>query len=401
MLVSGPRSPDASLAPTPWSQYQGWPAAHQHQLLSDTPPGKLSILSSQDTELSSTEMEAECESEVQVASVALVQSSEEETLSAETQETENVEMSSSENNIETSESQETSQQVSVSVSKNCLSFESEAIYPIKSVTKTEEEIVRESSEIVEVVEEDLKTQEMSEHTEEKTIVGEAKTQSSDLVTQKTTIVGLTEDGNKVFKVEFPSVGFPSNDALEVDFKCSTSIVITNAEGSTSEVQKSFVSTKEIVTDSNENVEKMESVENKSGIEVVHEESSEETKEIIESNQCMEMQAEEQTSLEVEKFVSNEKIICQVNEANDADEVPDSHDEVPGGETDEQSATPDLIKACNEINKTMNGSATIMEVNIKIIHCHSNQYFSPFNSDCEDYLRMNAYRRLVTMNYIPK
>ena len=99
-------------------------------------------------------------------------------------------------------------------------------------------------------------------------------------------------------------------------------------------------------------------------------------------------------MEVGKIVSDEKIICQVNDSNDADEVQDTHDEVPGGEADEQSATPDLIKACNEINKTMNGSANIMEVNIKIIHCHSNQYFSPFNSDCEDYLRMNAYRRLV-------
>ena len=52
----------------------------------------------------------------------------------------------------------------------------------------------------------------------------------------------------------------------------------------------------------------------------------------------------------------------------------------GGEGDEQSATPDLIKACNEINKTMSGSASIMEVSIKIIHCHSDQYVSLLNTN---------------------
>ena len=376
-------------------------------------------------------MEAECESEVQVASVAVVESSEETTLSAETQETTSVEMSSSESNIETTESQETSHEVSVSGHEVSESVESEEtlLDGSQSVT-TEEEIVRESSENVEVVEvvedlkEDLKTREISEHTENVMVVRRTENQSSDSEGTSTMVFiketeDVSEDGSKVFKVDFST----SNSNLKsVQVEYSSSIVITNAEGS-SEVQNSFVSTKEIIsgeittnTEENEeklesiedksdiktvheessekNEEKLESIEEKSDIETVHEESSEETKEIIESNQCMEMQAEEQTSLEVGKIVSDEKIICQVNDSNDADEVQDTHDEVPGGEADEQSATPDLIKACNEINKTMNGSANIMEVNIKIIHCHSNQYLSPFNSDCEDYLRMNAYRRLV-------
>ena len=375
-------------------------------------------------------MEAECESEVQVASVAVVESSEEMTLSAETQETTSVEMSSSESNIETTESQETSHEVSVSSHEVSVSVESEETSLDSSQTvTTEEEIVRESSEngeVVEVVEEDLKTQEISEHTENVMVVRRAQNQSSDSVTEgtSTTVIiketeDVSEDGSKVFKVDFST---SDSNLKSVQVEYSSSIVITNAEGS-SEVQNSFVSTKEIIsgeittnTEENEeklesiedksdiktvheessekNEEKLESIDEKSDIETVHEESCEETKEIIESNQCMEMQAEEQTSLEVGKIVSDEKIICQVNDSNDADEVQDTHDEVPGGEADEQSATPDLIKACNEINKTMNGSANIMEVNIKIIHCHSNQYFSPFNSDCEDYLRMNAYRRLV-------
>ena len=375
-------------------------------------------------------MEAERESEVQVASVAVVESSEEMTLSAETQETTSAEMSSSVSNIETTESQETSHEVSVSGHEVSESVESEEtlLDGSQSVT-TEEEIVRESSEnveVVEVVEEDLKTQEISEHTENVMVVRRAKNQSSDSVTEGTSTMviiketeDVSEDGSKVFKVDFST---SDSNLKSVQVEYSSSIVITNAEGS-SEVQNSFVSTKEIIsgeittnTEENEekfesiedksdiktvheessekNEEKLESIEEKSDMETVHEESSEETKEIIESNQCMEMQAEEQTSLEVGKIVSDEKIICQVNDSNDADEVQDTHDEVPGGEADEQSATPDLIKACNEINKTMNGSANIMEVNIKIIHCHSNQYFSPFNSDCEDYLRMNAYRRLV-------
>ena len=358
-------------------------------------------------------MEAECESEVQVASVAVVESSEEMTLSAETQETTSVEMSSSESNIETTESQETSHEVSVSVSSHEVSesVESEeaSLDSSQSVTTIEEEIVRESSENVEVVEEDLKTQEISEHTEQVMVVGEAEAQSSDSLPEgiSTMVIvketeDISEDGSKVFKVDFSTT---DSNLKSVQVEYSKTIVITDTEGN-SEVQNSFVSTKEIIsgtitpqpeeiiTNTEENEAKMESIEEKSDIETVHEESSEETKEIIESNQCMEMQAEEQTSLEVGKIVSDEKIICQVNDSNDADEVQDTHDEVPGGEADEQSATPDLIKACNEINKTMNGSANIMEVNIKIIHCHSNQYFSPFNSDCEDYLRMNAYRRLV-------
>ena len=89
-------------------------------------------------------MEAECESEVLVASVAVVDSSEETTLSAETQETASVERSSSESNIETTESQEKSHEVSVSSHEVSVSVESEetSLDSSQSVT-TEEEIVRE------------------------------------------------------------------------------------------------------------------------------------------------------------------------------------------------------------------------------------------------------------------
>ena len=344
-------------------------------------------------------MEVDSESEVQVASVAFC--TEETTLIAGdtlTQETDIVEMNASKNKIEfeTSNSEEvsvsiTGSEVSVSVNSEPTSSGSS-----QSVTKIEEEIVRESNE---TVEDSLKTQETSEQPEqlvgkeqnvvnkEQNVFSEADAQSSESVTQgENNFVMIKEsqeisdNGSKVFKTEVDC----SSNVKSIQTECSTTIVITDSEQTPREVQQShsafsFVSTKEIVTNGDENEEKVEIIEDKSNIEMVHahEEYFEETKEIIESNQCIKMQVEEQTSLEVGKNVSDEKIICQVNGSNDADEVKDTHD---GGEGDEQSATPDLIKACNEINKTMSESASIMEVSIKIIHCHSDQYVSLLNTN---------------------
>ena len=131
----------------------------------------------------------------------------------------------------------------------------------------------------------------------------------------------------------------SVNVSKAEFECQTTIVITEAAEAEAGAEASFVTTKEIVTQHSE-----------AGAELGGD-----------SQQLASAAGAEQ-----EKNVENGKIISLADGNNDADQAKDRQPaECLEGEAEEQNnaATPDLIKTCNEINTAMNNSNSFSTVNI--------------------------------------
>ena len=132
-----------------------------------------------------------------------------------------------------------------------------------------------------------------------------------------------------------------------EFDCQTTIIITdvdseNVEEQTEEEvkQQSFITTKEFMTEENVEVSSNDCAMVSSSCSLNLESFGNESS--------------EQTPSTNGKIVENEKIICnEVNDDGSKDEK-DEADEVNEIE-EEPSATPDLIKTCNEKNTKMNNS----------------------------------------------
>ena len=145
----------------------------------------------------------------------------------------------------------------------------------------------------------------------------------------------------------------AKNVYKSEFDCQTRIIITDVDSETAEEQTNetvnqqcFITTKEFVT--------------KENVEVSANEST-----MVSSSCSLNLQSYSNESLEQtpstnEKDFENEKIICNEDNDDGSKDEKDEADEVKEKE-EEPSATPDLIKTCNEKNTMMINSVNECEV----------------------------------------
>lgn len=218
----------------------------------------------------------------------------------------------------------------------------------ESIVTTEEIVVTNEAKSESIVAEEEITQTFTseDHHEEKSSVvsGSDVTEES---TQTSPDTQKEEVSVFVSETKIHNEEVAAKNLYKSEFDCQTTIIITDVDSENVEEQteeevkhQSFITTKELMTEENVEVSSNDCAMVSSSCSLNLESFGNESS--------------EQTPSTNGKIVENEKIIC--NEVNDdgSKDKKDEADEVNEIE-EEPSATPDLIKTCNEKNTKMNNS----------------------------------------------